>query len=48
MHNLSLPRFFFLCVCVVSCLLEPNVKPISKPLIQLAVQIYCGAANANL
>lgn len=36
------------CVRVFSYLLELNVKPISKPLIQLVVEIYCRAANANL
>lgn len=44
-----------LCVCVcvfaplLPCLLELNVKPISKPLIQLVEEICSGnVANANL
>ena len=36
------------CVCVFLHLPELNVKPISKPLIQLVVEIYSGAASANL
>lgn len=38
----------FMAMRVFSCLLELNVKPISKPLIQLVLEIYWGASIANL
>lgn len=59
MHSISPPAhvsFMFVCVCAYFCdrvcvfwrLLELNVKPISKALIQLVAEIYSGAGNANL